>query len=88
MTFFLLLSALLHRSGRCAALGWTPKHPPLSLIADGAPRAGAGVEGALVGSLTQQQRAEASGTQDLSPPPSASLSFANYLSYLCSIPHL
>lgn len=30
----------------------------------------------------------AAQSRDLPPPPSASLIFANYLSYLCSIPHL
>lgn len=52
MTFILSLSAHLHRAGQRAALGWGPKHSSLSIIAHGAPCPGAGVEGALVGSLT------------------------------------
>lgn len=50
--------AQLPRAGQRAALGWGPKYSPVSIIAREVPCPGAGVEGALMGPLTQQHRVE------------------------------
>lgn len=90
MTFILLLSA--HPYGGQARMPWAgPPVLPLAIIAQGALELG-WREPFLKSSFTgqQQQKVEALRTRDqfLPPPPSVSLIFANYLSYLCSIPHL